>query len=132
MNPFDSFDFTYDSEADYNQQRNKVNGTFDSSSATIDFIGQFTGSFHDSTLSTGGTKFGRYLMSFSGTVDNQHSHTLVTTGSNLPWQANPSITVTSTPTTTCISQSSAISFRSGFSKTMYGMVIMVMVIVASL
>lgn len=135
MHTFDAFKSSYDSQADYDQQRNQVNGTFDSSTATIDFMGEYAGDFHEST---DGLKFGRYLMSFSGTVDKDHSHTLVTTGSNPSWQENPDLLPSATATsssasaTTCVTFSSAISIKAGLGRTVYGVAAMAAFVLVSL
>lgn len=132
MHPFDNSITTYDSDVDYAEQRNKVNGTFDSSKATVTWVGGFAGSFED-LKSTDGLKFGRYLMTFTGTVDHDNSHTLVTTGDSPTWETNPllaSATVTGADAsmTTCVTYNSAVSFKSGLGKAVYWLAALAMIV----
>lgn len=136
MHPFNEPLITYDSEADYTEQRNRVNGTFDSSEATVTLMGGFAGRFED-LKSTGGLKLGRYWMTFTGTIDNENSDNLITTGDSPTWKTNsllPSTTTTTAAasTTTCVTFNSAISFKPGLGKAVYGLTALAIMITISL
>lgn len=144
MNPFDSI--FYDSPAELAALRNQINGTFDSSSASITIMGEFAGSF----ASDGDIKFGRYLLSFMGNADASHSHTLVTTGDNPSWDINEDLDVPTTATSTsqgnetssrtvpgtqtsCYTPGSAggaAPVKSGVSMALYGVLAMVVVLIS--
>lgn len=132
MHPFDDLITTYDSDAVYAEKRNRVNGTFDPSEANVTWTGGFAGSFED-LKSTDGLKFGRYLMTFTGTVDYENSHILMTAGDSPTWETNPSLTSATTtgddaPMTTCVTYNSAVSFKSGLGKAGYGLAALAMIV----
>lgn len=132
MHPYDDSKTAYASDADYAEKRNRVNGTFDSSQASLAWTGGFAGSFED-LKSTDGLKFGRYWMTFSGNVDSENSHTLATTGDYPTWETNPLLASATTTgaeasTTTCVTYNSAVSFKSGLGKAVYGLAALAMII----
>lgn len=136
MHPFDDLSITYDSQADYTEQRNRVDGTFDSSEATVTWVGRFAGSFED-LESTGGSKFGRYRITFAGTIDTENSDTLMTTGNNPTWKTNSLLVGTATAaagasTTTCITINNAASLKSGLGNAIYGLAALAIAIPISL
>lgn len=136
MHPFDDLSITYDSEADYTEQRNRVNGKFDSSEATVTWVGRFAGSFED-LESTGGSKFGRYWITFAGAIDRESSDTLMTTGNSPTWKTNPFLVGTATAaagdsTTTCITIKNAASLKSGLGNVIYGLATLAIAIPISL
>lgn len=136
MHPFDDLSITYDSEADYTEQRNRVNGTFDFSEAIVIWVGGFAGSFED-LESTGGSKFGRYWITFAGTIDRGNSDTLVTTGNSPTWKTNPLLVGTATAaagvsTATYTTINNAASLKSGLGNAIYGLATLAIAITISL